>query len=93
MLTPQILLVEHEQSVITQITAFIEKIGFCKPQVAGSQEEAKNIARYNRPDIALVDLALGNHNDGQTTAIMLSQITIYRSYTWLHGMMKMKEQE
>ncbi len=70
---PQILLVEHEQSVITQITAFIEKIGFCKPQVAGSQEEAKNIARYNRPDIALVDLALGNHNDGQTTAIMLSQ--------------------
>ncbi|HEX7555702.1 MAG TPA: response regulator, partial [Leptolinea sp.] len=70
---PQILLVEDEQSVITHLTDMIDKIGFSKPQVAGSQEEAKNIVKRYRPDIALVDLSLGNNEDGQTTARMLSE--------------------
>lgn len=71
--TPQILLVEQEQSVIDQISGLIDKIGFCKPQIAGSHEEAKKIAHSTRPDIALVDLALDSINSGETTSRMLSE--------------------
>jgi diguanylate cyclase (GGDEF)-like protein/PAS domain S-box-containing protein len=71
--TPQILLVEQEQSVIEQISGLINKIGFKKPHVAGSHEEAQKIARSARPDIALVDMALDDLCTGETTARMLSE--------------------
>ncbi|NMB55010.1 MAG: diguanylate cyclase [Leptolinea sp.] len=71
--TPQILLVEQEQSVINQITELIDKIGFMKPHVASTQDEAKRIAGITRPDIALVDLSMDVACHGKTTARMLSE--------------------
>lgn len=69
--TPQILLVEKEQSVIDQITEMINKIGFNRPQIACSQDEAKNLARH--VDIALVGLTAGHPESGHQTARMLSE--------------------
>jgi diguanylate cyclase (GGDEF)-like protein/PAS domain S-box-containing protein len=69
--TPQILLVEQEQSVIDHVTSMIEKIGFNKPQIAFSGEEAKNLVLKNKPDLALVDMSLNNMEDGRNTARML----------------------
>jgi diguanylate cyclase (GGDEF)-like protein/PAS domain S-box-containing protein len=71
--TPQILLVEKEQSVINQIVDLVEKIGFLTPKIAGTREEASKIAGSIRPDIALVGLSLEGQGDGQTTARMLRE--------------------
>ena len=69
--TPQILLVEHEQSTIDQVTLLIEKIGFTKPRIAVSIEEARKLVDENRPDLALVDFSFDNIKDGHNTARML----------------------
>lgn len=69
--TPQILLVENEQSVIDQITEMINKIGFNRPQVASTPDEAKNLA--GTADIALVGLDTGDPDNGRKTARMLSE--------------------
>ncbi len=55
---PQILLIEKERAVIDQIVTMAEKIGFQRPEVACSFEEAKEIAGKKRPTVALVDLSL-----------------------------------
>lgn len=69
--TPQILLVEKEQSVIDQITEMINKIGFNRPQVASTPDEVKNLASH--ADIALVGLDAGHPDSGHQTARMLSK--------------------
>jgi diguanylate cyclase (GGDEF)-like protein len=70
---PQILLVEDELSIVKLMSEAIEKLGFSKPHVASTLAEAKKIARNSNPDIALIDIALGIHGDGQKAAHQLKE--------------------
>lgn len=70
---PQILLVEKEQSIIEQVTSLIEKIGFNKPQIASTGEEAKHLINTQRPDLALVGMSMESLKDGRNTGRMISE--------------------
>jgi diguanylate cyclase (GGDEF)-like protein/PAS domain S-box-containing protein len=69
--TPQILLIENEQSIIDQVTTLIEKIGFNKPRIASTAEEVRILVNEKKPDLALVDFSLDSAADGRDMARML----------------------
>ncbi len=59
-----ILIAEDEGIVARDIQATLERLGYSITGTAASGEEAVNMARYNHPDLVLMDIVLKGSIDG-----------------------------
>jgi PAS domain S-box-containing protein len=71
MLKKRILIVEDEQLIALDMGAMLEEMGYEVAGVAGSGEEALEMARRAKPDLALMDIFLAGEMDGIRAAAML----------------------
>jgi len=60
----EILVVEDEGIVARDIQATLERLGYSITGTVASGEEAINMARYNHPDLVLMDIVLKGPIDG-----------------------------
>ncbi len=60
----EILVVEDEGIVARDIQATLERLGYSISGTAASGAEAINMARYNHPDLVLMDIVLKGPIDG-----------------------------
>src|SRR5579871_353478 len=64
MSTPQVLVVEDEKIVATDIRENLKTLGYSVPAVISSGEEAISFASESRPDLVLMDIQLKGRVDG-----------------------------
>lgn len=72
MIAPQILVVEDEAIVATDIADTLHVLGYAVPAVASSGEAAIEVAAATRPDLVLMDIRLKGSIDGVKAAHAIS---------------------
>ena len=61
---PKILIVEDESLIALQLEMKLSKLGYEICQLVASGEEAINAARFEKPDVILMDIRLTGEMDG-----------------------------
>ncbi len=69
----QVLIVEDEPLIAEDIKAALEQVGYAVTGIAFNKEQAFALLQNKTPDLALLDINLGNNTDGITIAEFINE--------------------